>query len=110
MYGISTVGRPWSSTSCAPCPQLADVNTDQQDKGLEASLAIDRETASRMGISPQVIDDTLYDAFGQREVSVMYTQLNQYFVILEVEPTFWQDPDNLEVPVCHRKQRRAGSA
>jgi multidrug efflux pump len=77
-------------------PQLVDVNTDQQDKGLEASLAIDRVTASRMGISPQLIDDTLYDAFGQREVSVMYTQLNQYFVVLEVEPRFWQDPDSLK--------------
>jgi multidrug efflux pump len=77
-------------------PQLADVNSDQQDKGLETSLVIDRPTASRMGISPQVIDDALYDAFGQREVSIMYTQLNQYFVVLEVDPRFWQDPDGLK--------------
>ncbi len=77
-------------------PQLADVNTDQQDKGLEASLVIDRATASRLGISPQAIDNTLYDAFGQREVSVMYTQLNQYFVVMEVAPEFWQDPDDLK--------------
>ncbi|HML15392.1 MAG TPA: multidrug efflux RND transporter permease subunit [Bryobacteraceae bacterium] len=77
-------------------PELADVNTDQQDKGLEESVVIDRATSSRLGISPQLIDDTLYDAFGQREVSVMYTQLNQYFVIEEVEPRFWQNPDALK--------------
>jgi multidrug efflux pump len=77
-------------------PQLADVNTDQQDKGLEESVNIDRATASRLGISPQTIDNTLYDAFGQREVSVMYTQLNQYFVVMEVEPKFWQNPQALD--------------
>ena len=67
-------------------PQLADVNSDQQDRGLQARLQIDRATAARMGISAQMIDDTLYDAFGQRQVSVMYTQLNQYHVVMEVEP------------------------
>ena len=77
-------------------PELADVNTDQQDKGLQAGLVIDRTTASRLGISPQMIDDTLYDAFGQRQVSVMYTQLNQYHVVMEVEPRFWQNPDGLK--------------
>jgi multidrug efflux pump len=77
-------------------PQLADVNTDQQDKGLEASLVIDRPTAARMGVSPEAIDNTLYDAFGQREVSVMYTQLNQYFVVMEVAPEFWQNPEGLK--------------
>ncbi|MGH9558178.1 MAG: multidrug efflux RND transporter permease subunit, partial [Bryobacteraceae bacterium] len=77
-------------------PQLTDVNTDQQDKGLEASLVIDRATASRLGISSQTIDNTLYDAFGQREVSVMYTQMNQYFVVMEVAPRFWQNPDGLK--------------
>jgi len=77
-------------------PQLADLDSDQQDRGLEASLEIDRPTASRMGISPEVLDNTLYDAFGQREVSVMYTQMNQYFVVLEVEPRFWQNPDGLK--------------
>jgi multidrug efflux pump len=76
--------------------QLVDVNTDQQDKGLESSLQIDRTTASRLGISPLDIDNTLYDAFGQREVSVMYTQLNQYFVVMEVEPRFWQNEDGLK--------------
>ncbi|HLH38935.1 MAG TPA: multidrug efflux RND transporter permease subunit [Bryobacteraceae bacterium] len=76
-------------------PQLADVNSDQQDRGLEASLQIDRATAGRMGISAQSIDDTLYDAFGQRQVSVMYTQLNQYHVVMEVNPSFWQNPEGL---------------
>jgi multidrug efflux pump len=77
-------------------PQLVDVNTDQQDRGLETSLQIDRTTAARLGISPMDIDNTLYDAFGQREVSVMYTQLNQYYVVMEVEPRFWQNPDGLK--------------
>jgi multidrug efflux pump len=76
-------------------PQLADVDSDQQDRGLEASVEIDRATASRLGISPATIDNTLYDAFGQREVSVMYTQRNQYFVVMEVAPRFWQNPDGL---------------
>jgi len=75
--------------------ELTDVNSDQQDKGLQASLVIDRETASRLGVTPQAIDATLYDAFGQRPVSTMYTALNQYHVILEVAPEFWQDPTGL---------------
>jgi multidrug efflux pump len=77
-------------------PILADVNTDQQNKGLEATLAIDRVTASRLGITPQAIDDTLYDAFGQRQVSTMYRALNQYHVILEVQPQYWQSPEGLK--------------
>ena len=76
--------------------QLADVNSDQQNKGLRAALTIDRSTASRLGITPQMIDNTLYDAFGQRPVSTMYTQLNQYHVIMEVAPQFWQDPESLK--------------
>src|SRR5207245_8973171 len=75
--------------------ELADVNSDQQDKGLQASLAIDRATASRLGITPQTIDATLYDSFGQRPVSTMYTSLNQYHVVLEVDPQFWQNPSGL---------------
>jgi multidrug efflux pump len=77
-------------------PQLADVNSDQQNKGLQASLVIDRATAARLGITPQLIDATLYDAFGQRPVSTMYEQLNQYHVIMEVAPRFWQNPDGLK--------------
>jgi multidrug efflux pump len=77
-------------------PVITDVNTDQQDRGLETSLSLDRSTASRLGISTATIDDTLYDAFGQRQVSTMYTPLNQYHVVLEVEPRFWQNPDGLQ--------------
>jgi multidrug efflux pump len=76
-------------------PQLRDVATDQQDQGLQANLVIDRDTASRLGILPQAIDDTLYDAFGQRLVSIIFTQLNQYHVVLEVDPSFQQNPDAL---------------
>jgi multidrug efflux pump len=77
-------------------PGVVDLNSDMQNKGLQASLAIDRTTASRLGISPKVIDDTLYDAFGQRQVSTMYTQLNQYHVVMGVEPAFLQNPDGLK--------------
>jgi multidrug efflux pump len=77
-------------------PELRDVATDQQTSGLAASLVIDRVTASRMGITPQMIDETLYDAFGQREISTLYTQLNQYHVILETLPEFQHNPDKLE--------------
>jgi multidrug efflux pump len=76
-------------------PELADVNSDLQIKGLEASLVIDRNTAARLGVSPEVIDNTLYDAFGQRPVSTMYTSLNQYHVVMEAQPRFWQDPSGL---------------
>jgi len=77
-------------------PELRDVATDQQTSGLAASLVIDRQTASRLGISPQMIDETLYDAFGQRQVSTLYTQLNQYHVVLETMPDFQRDPAKLQ--------------
>ncbi len=76
-------------------PGLADVSSDQQNRGLEAELVIDRPTASRLGITPQQIDEALYDAFGQRQVSVIYTPLNQYHVVMEAAPSFWQQPDTL---------------
>ncbi len=76
-------------------PELKDVATDQQDSGLQTTLVIDRDTASRLGIGMQQIDDTLYDAFGQRLVSTMFTQLNQYHVVLEVAPGFRDNPDDL---------------
>jgi multidrug efflux pump len=76
--------------------QLTDVSSDQQNSGLSADVSIDRDTASRLGLSAQVIDDSLYDAFGQRDVSTMYTPLNQYFVVMEVAPEFWQSPDTLD--------------
>ena len=76
-------------------PELVDVNTDQQDKGLQTSLTIDRDTAARLGISPQLIDATLNDAFGQRQVSTIYMPLNQYHVVMEAAPEYWQSPEAL---------------
>ncbi|MHB8483024.1 MAG: multidrug efflux RND transporter permease subunit [Nitrospiria bacterium] len=77
-------------------PVLADVNTDQQDKGLETLLLIDRDTASRLGVSETLIDTTLNDAFGQRLVSIIYNPLNQYRVVMEAAPQYWQNPESLE--------------
>ncbi len=77
-------------------PELRDLATDQQTSGLAASLVIDRVTASRMGITPQAIDQMLYDAFGQRQVSTMYTQLNQYHIVLETQPDFQKNPSKLQ--------------
>jgi multidrug efflux pump len=76
-------------------PSMSDVASDQQNGGLQADLAIDRDSASRLGILPAQIDSTLYDAYGQRQVSTIYTQLNQYHVVLEVDPQFQQDPGSL---------------
>ncbi len=76
-------------------PGFTEVNSDQQDEGLQAELTYDRDTASRLGITPQQIDQTLYQAFGQAQVSVMYTALNQYHVVMEVAPQFWQGPQGL---------------
>ncbi len=76
-------------------PELEDVATDQQMGGLAVSLVIDRVTASRLGIAPSTIDNTLYDAFGQRQINTMYTQVNQYHVVLEAEPQFQLDPNKL---------------
>jgi multidrug efflux pump len=77
-------------------PELADVNTDAQDKGLQTSLVIDRETASRLGVTPKMIDATLNDLFGQRQVSTIYAQLNQYHVVMEAAPEYWQSSDALK--------------
>ncbi len=73
-------------------PMIVDVNSDQQNRGLQSYVQVDRATAARFGISSQLIDNTLYDAFGQREVSTMYEPLNQYHVVMEVAPQFWQSP------------------
>jgi len=82
-------------TKLKQLPELEDVATDQQPGGLAVSLVIDRPTASRLGIAPTTIDNTLYDAFGQRQINTMYTQLNQYHVILEAQPQFQVDPNKL---------------
>jgi multidrug efflux pump len=76
--------------------ELTDVNSDQQNKGLQANLAIDRTMASRLGITPQMIDGYLYDAFGQRQVSTMFTSLNQYHVVMDIDPQYWQNPEGLK--------------
>jgi len=76
-------------------PIIVDVNTDQQVRGLQSFVTYDRPTASRFGISPQLLDDTLYDAFGQRQVSTMYKAMNQYHVVMEVAPQYWQNPQTL---------------
>jgi len=76
-------------------PVIADVSSDQQNRGLQSLVVYDRTTAARFGISPQLIDNTLYDAFGQRQVSTMYATLNQYHVVMEAAPEFWQDPQFL---------------
>ena len=77
-------------------PELRDVSTDQQDKGLQTQLVIDRDTAARLGISTQAIDNTLYDAFGQRQIATVFTQLNEYHLVMEVSPDFQQNPDALK--------------
>ena len=77
-------------------PELTEVNSDQQQKGLETDLVIDRPTAARLGLTVSQIDNTLYDAFGQRQVSTIYAPRNQYHVVMEVAPEFWQNPDTLD--------------
>jgi multidrug efflux pump len=81
--------------------ELTDVDSDQQNSGLEARLVYDRQTAARLGITPQLMDSTLYSAFGQSQVSTMYTSLNQYHVVMEVAPQFWQSPQGLEDVYIH---------
>jgi multidrug efflux pump len=85
----------------AALPELRDVASDQQDEGLQAKVVLDRDTMGRLGITPQMVDDTLYDAFGQRQISTMFTQLNQYHVVLEVKPEFRQRPADLNQIYVH---------
>ena len=82
---------------------------DLQSGGREIALSFDRQTASRLGITPQTIDDTLYDAFGQRQISTLFTQLNQYHVILEVPPPFRVNPENLRNIYLKSSYRRASA-
>src|SRR6202041_1059111 len=90
---------------------LTDVNSDQQQKGMETDLVIDRDTASRLGITPQQIDNTLYDAFGQRQVSVIYSAINQYHVVMEIDPRYTQYPESLrDVYVATSAATPAGTA
>jgi multidrug efflux pump len=91
---LQTYG-PQLLSALRKAPGFQDVNTDQQDQGLEAFLTYDRQTAARLGATPQTISGTLYNAFGQSEVSTIYTQLNQYYVVMEVAPGYWQSPQGL---------------
>ena len=91
-------------------PEIRDVATDQEVNGLRVRVVFDRDTASRMGITPSMIDNTLYDAYGQREVSTMFTQLNQYHVILEVKPGFQRDPTDLRDLFIRSAAGTTGSA
>jgi len=87
---------PKITTALERVPELQDVNSDRQDSGLEVDLTIDRATAARLGIDSTQIDSTLYDAFGQRQVSTIYNDLNQYHVVMGVAPEFWRSPDTLK--------------
>ncbi len=87
---------PKLMTELQSAPALADVNSDQQQKGLETDLTIDRDAVARLGLTESEIDNTLYDAFGQREVSTIYSTVNQYHVVMEAVPRFWQYPDSLK--------------
>jgi multidrug efflux pump len=94
LQDLTTFGRPMLD-ALRRVRLISDANSDQQNGGLQALVNYDRDTAARFGISPQLIDNTLYDAFGQRQVSTMYTTLNQYHVVMEAAPQFWQDPEFL---------------
>ena len=91
---LTTYGRPMLD-ALRRLPLISDVNTDQQNSGLQSIVTYDRDTAARFGISSQLMDNVLYDAFGQRQVSTMYTALNQYHVVMEAAPRFWQNPQFL---------------
>jgi multidrug efflux pump len=86
---------PILTTALQKRPELADVNSDQQQGGLETDLNIDRATASRLGVTVAAVDATLYDAFGQRQVSTIFNALNQYHVVMEIAPRYWQNPETL---------------
>jgi multidrug efflux pump len=95
LQDLTVWGRPMLE-AMRKLPLIADVNTDQQNNGLQSVVTYDRDSAARFSISSQLIDNVLYDAFGQRQVSTMYTSLNQYHVVMEAAPRFWQDPEFLK--------------
>jgi multidrug efflux pump len=95
LQDLTVYGRPMLE-ALRKIPIIADANSDQQNNGLQSVVTYDRDSAARFSISPQLIDNVLYDAFGQRQVSTMYTSLNQYHVVMEAAPRFWQDPEFLK--------------
>ena len=95
LQDLTTFGRPMLE-ALRKIPLITDANSDQQNNGLQSVVTYDRDSAARFSISPQLIDNVLYDAFGQRQVSTMYTSLNQYHVVMEAAPRVWQDPEFLK--------------
>ena len=91
-------------------PEIADVSSDQQNSGLSSNVVIDRDTASRLGLTAQAVDAALYDAFGQRQVSVMYKSINQYHVILALQQQWWASPDFLNTIYVQTPQRHGRAA
>jgi multidrug efflux pump len=89
-------------TGFSTLPEIADVSSDQQNSGLSSNVVIDRDTASRLGLTAQAVDSALYDAFGQRQVSVMYKSINQYHVVLALQQQWWESPDFLKRSTCRR--------
>ena len=90
-------------------PEIADVSSDQQNSGLSSNVVIDRDTASRLGLTAQAVDSALYDAFGQRQVSVMYKSINQYHVVLALQQQWWESPDFLKTIYVQTPQRHRRS-
>ena len=90
-----TAWEPRIRSAMSALPELVDVNTDQQDKGMQTTLSVDRDAAARLGVNMQTIDSTLNDVFGQRQVSTIYNPLNQYHVVMEAAPQYWQSPESL---------------
>jgi len=102
--GELSVWVPQLVTRLQACPELRDVTSDLQDQGRQVRVVIDRDSAARLGITPQMVDDVLYDAFGQRQISMMFTQLNQYRVVLEVKPEFRDSPSDIGNIYIHSPQ------
>ena len=94
--GLLNLWTPKITEALKSVPELQDINSDRQDSGLDIALNIDRNTAARLGVNLSEVDNTLYDAFGQRQVSTIYNDMNQYHVVMEVDPSFWQSPDTLK--------------
>jgi len=97
-------GGPKLLDKLSTLPEIADVSSDQQNSGLSSNVVIDRDTASRLGLTAQAVDSALYDAFGQRQVSVMYKSINQYHVVLALEQQWWESPDFLNTSTCRRPE------
>ena len=103
-------GAPRMVAALRKLPELKDVNTDQQTAGLELDVDVDRDTAARLGVTMRDVDNTLYDAFGQRQVATTYTQLNQYRVVLEIMPELGQDPERDQLALRDVGDGRPGAA